>query len=725
MTVEEIEIIVTAKVEEAIREVMKLAPEIKKVMKQAQEAFGKINTKKMQNKFQQAVQFMKKKMQDIKKSTQNNEIALKVNNKDAEKQISQLQKQIDSLQEKINARQMKLNVITPKLDEITEKTTKAVTPDGVNPDNPAIQQTINNSLSQNKEYSSLIAQEEKMTQEIAMYNQQLNEAKNKMAELTQETNQTATTQNKLSSFFDAFKGKLEQAKPSVNKFKDSFAQIPKLTQNITNNIKNMGKGLKQGLGHVLKYAGALFSLRSIYSILSNSAQSWLSSQNAGAKQLSANIDYMKYAMGSVFAPVIQWVTNLVYQLMKAIQSVVYALFRVNIFANASAKSYGAMAGSAKKAKEETKQLAGIHDEINNIQNDNNADSGSGNGGGVAPSFDLSNVDSQMLSWIDNMKEKMAKLFEPIQNSWSKYGQPLIESMKYAFNSNLEIIKTIGKSFEEVWLNGTGEHTVGTMLQILTSIFNTIGNINIAFKNAWENNRGIEIVQNLWNAFNDILDIILSVQQTYEEWTSSQSFQNFADAIIEICNTLSYWFELITQKLKEIWESGGKQTFNSLLEFISKLVQAIDEILKFLTPVVEYILGTVTPVINGIIEIIGYVIDALSGVLDFIIGVFQGDWEKAWNGIKQFFEACWNMIKAIIEMVINFIKAVIENGLKVIQTVWSNIWNGISTVFSAIWNGIVSTISNVWTTIVTKVKEGVSGAWNAITSVFRKHRKLVP
>ena len=35
----------------------------------------------------------------------------------------------------------------------------------------------------------------------------------------------------------------------------------------------------------------------------------------------------------------------------------------------------------------------------------------------------------------------------------------------------------------------------------------------------------------------------------------------------------------------------------------------------------------------------------------------------------------------------------------------------------IWNGIVQTISNVWNTIVTKVKEGVSGAWNAITSVF--------
>ena len=78
------------------------------------------------------------------------------------------------------------------------------------------------------------------------------------------------------------------------------------------------------------------SLQTIYSTLSNSANSWLSSQNAGAQQLQANIDYLKNSFGSVLAPVIEYVVNLVYQLMKAIQSLVYALSGVNIFANASA-----------------------------------------------------------------------------------------------------------------------------------------------------------------------------------------------------------------------------------------------------------------------------------------------------------------------------------------------------------------------------------------------------
>ena len=377
MVVEELEIIVTAKVEEAVREVMKLAPQIKQAMKQVQETFSKVNTKSMQNKFQQAVQFIKKKMQDLKKSTQNNEILIKVNNKEAQKQISQLEKEIESLQKKISGRELKLNITNNTLDKMKEDTNQSVIKEMPEAGNKAIKQETYKRLDNNSNYTALIKESDKLNSEIIRYNELLSIAKSKMSELGQQTAQTATTQNRLSSFFSTFKQKIDESKPSMSNLKNSFNEIPKITQNITNNIKGMGKGLKQGIGHIFKYAGALFSLKSIYSILSSCANSWLNSQSVGAKQLSANINYMKYAMGSAFAPVIQWVTSLVYQLMKAIQSVVYALFRVNIFANASAKSYGAIADNAKKASKETNKLADF-DEIHNIQNNDNTDSGGTN-----------------------------------------------------------------------------------------------------------------------------------------------------------------------------------------------------------------------------------------------------------------------------------------------------------------------------------------------------------
>lgn len=98
-------------------------------MDQTQNAFSKINTKEMKNKVQQAVFFIKKKLQEIRKSSANNELAIKVNNKDAQKQISQIQKQIDSLQEKINARKIKLDIITPKLDKIANEPMNKVNPE--------------------------------------------------------------------------------------------------------------------------------------------------------------------------------------------------------------------------------------------------------------------------------------------------------------------------------------------------------------------------------------------------------------------------------------------------------------------------------------------------------------------------------------------------------------------------------------------------------------------
>lgn len=475
MTVEEIEIVVTAKVEEALKEFEKILPAIKEKMKQVQEAFSKVDTKSMTSKLHQAVNFMKKKMQDLKKSSENNEIAIKVNNKDAQKQISQIQKQIDSLQEKINARQMKLNVINPQIDKIVDDTRKSVTPEGIKPNDKAMDTTVNNALESNKNFTSLNSQAQKLYTEIEMYNKQLSEAKNKMTQLEQETNKTATTQNKLSSFFGAFKQRVEQVKPSISNITNSFKGLPKLTQNITNNIKGMAIGVKNGLGHILKYTMALFSLRSVYSVLSNCAQSWLSSQNAGAKQLSANINYMKYAMGSAFAPVIQYVTGLVYQLMKAIQSVVYALFRVNIFAKASASSYASMAGSAKKAKNETKQLAGVHDEINNVQSNDSSDSG--NSGGVSPSFDLSGIDNQMLT----LSQKLYDFFKPLVDSWNKYGPALVEQIKTTAGQVTSLISAVWGSFEKIITNGT-------VYSILENILAIIGNIAEAFANAWKYNR---------------------------------------------------------------------------------------------------------------------------------------------------------------------------------------------------------------------------------------------
>lgn len=715
MTVEEIEIVVTAKVEEALKEFEKMLPAIKEKMKQVQEVFSKVDTKAMTSKLHQAVNFMKKKMQDLKKSSESNEIAIKVNNKDAQKQISQIQKQIDSLQEKINARQMKLNVINPQIDKIVDDTRKSVTPDGIKPNDKAMDTTIDNALKSNKDFTSLNSQAQKLYTEIEMYNKQLSEAKNKMTQLNQETNKTATTQNKLGSFFGAFKQKIEQVKPSISNMKDSFKELPKLTQNITNNIKGMGTGVKNGLGHILKYAMALFSLRSVYSVLSSCAQSWLSSQNAGAKQLSANINYMKYAMGSAFAPVIQYATGLVYQLMKAIQSVIYALFRVNIFAKASASSYVSMAGSAKKAKEESKQLAGIHDEINNVQTNDNSSSGSG--GGTSPSFDLSGIDNQM----SPLAQKLFDFFRPLVDSWNKYGEQVITASKNA-------ISGIGQAVGAMWGSVETLFTNGTIYSIIANILNSIGQIGRAWANAWNNdNNGTEIIQGIANIINDLTVAILNL-------VSSTGFQSFLDGILSAFSGIVQFMEPVISgfiQMSEVIIEIAMSTIGDLLTLIGNALQGIGQnemavnILKAIGEVIAIVVAgiiawnTVQMVLNGLMGLftiltspITLIILGIVAAITAIILVIQN-----WGIILEWLGNIWNaivdFIVGVVTKWIEFQKAKFEFLKNIVITVFTAVKNFIVNV----WNGIVNTIANVWNTIVTKVKEGVSGAWNAITSVF--------
>lgn len=737
MTVEEIEIIVTAQVEEALKEFQKFLPNIKQTIKQAQEAFSKVDTRAMTNKLQQAVNLAKKKMQNLKKSSENNEIAIKVNNKDAEKQITQLEKEIDSLQKKITGRQMKLDIINPQMDKIVNDTRNQVVPDGISKNDKSMDTVVNNALASNKDFTSLDSQAQKLYTEIEMYNKQLSEAKSKMSQLKQEINQTATSQGKLTSFFSGFKQKIEQVKPSISNMNNNFKDLPKITQNITNNIKGMSTGLKNGLGHVLKYAMALFSLRGIYSILSGCANAWISSQNAGAKQLSANINYMKYAMGSALAPVIQFVTNLVYQLMRAIQSVAYALTGVNIFAKASANSYASMAGSAKKAKQETKALAGVHSEINNISDKDN--SGGGSGGATAPSFDLSGIDNQM----SPIAQKLYDFFKPLVDSWNKYGKQVQEAFKNAVGGIGQAISAMWKSLETLFTNGA-------IYSIIANILNSIGQIGTAWANAWNNsNNGTEIIQGIADMINNITKAILNL-------VSSTGFQSFLDGIISAFSGIVQFIEPIVSGLSDMAEKILEivlSTIGDVLKTVGDALQTIAqneivvEILKAVGEAITILVGAIVlwnvaqAILNGLMGLfailtspITLIILAIIAAITAIILVvknwgtisewFQDLWVKIteklqeiWNNIKEFFVNLWNSIINTIKNVWNGIKEFLSNLWNGILNIVKTVFNAIATFFSNIWNGIKNVVTTVWNAITNTISRVINGIKNTISNVL--------
>lgn len=715
-----------------------------KIIKQTQEQLANVDMSKLQKAVKQQMPLFKKQIQNLKKSIENNDISIKIDNKDAEKQISQTQKQIDSLNEKINARQMKLNVINPQIDKIVDDTRKNVTPEGINPNDKAMDTTVNNALNGNKDFTSLNSQAQKLYTEIELYNKQLDVAKSKMAELKQQTSQTATTQNKLSSLFYALKPALSQITSECKKISNGFLSlvnplnyIKSIIKGITNKLKGAGGNVKQGLGQILKYAGALFSLRSIYSALSSSANAWLSSQNSQAKQLNANIEYMKYAMGSALAPVFQFVTNCVYQLLKAVQSVVYALFRVNIFANASASAFK---NAQKQAKNTSKSLSSVHSEINNV-GDHNSDASPNVG-------DLSSIDNQM----SPLSQKLYDFFKPLVDSWNKYGVTLIEQIKITAGQIASLISSVWGSVEKLITNGT----VYTSLELILAI---IGNIAEAFSNAWKyEGNGDTIIQTMADILNSILNTIMEI-------TASEGFQKFLNGVSNAFSGILTFtkpvlddFLSLIKPLSEIALSIAGDILNSIgnaLKWIGDneiavtileslaiaigLVVAGIKLYNFVQSgaLVATLKHTAALIAQGVAWIaanwpILLIVAAITAVIAIIILCV-----KHWDEIKETVTNVCNKMKETVSnwvnnagqffsnLKINIVNKVTEirDGIK---NKFQEAYNGIRNIFSNIgnfFNGIWKNIKNTFTNLGTSIGNAISGAVktgiNGVISLIEK------
>lgn len=131
------------------------------------------------------------------------------------------------------------------------------------------------------------------------------------------------------------------------------------------------------------------------------------------------------------------------------------------------------AGNASKLKKELKGALAGFDAINNINSSNgSSDPSSGDSGGSGGaggsggdiggfSMDDSGAKEQkgLLEEVDKqleeIKKKVAEFFQPLKQSWDKFGAPMIAAAVYAFNGVKNLLMEIGKSMYTVWENGTG------------------------------------------------------------------------------------------------------------------------------------------------------------------------------------------------------------------------------------------------------------------------------
>lgn len=742
ITVEELDIIVQASVEQALTELKKIVPQLKKTMRQVEDNLNNVETKGMVSKVQQAVQQVKNKVNEVKNTGIDKQL---------QSQFNRAGVSVEKYQGQLEETKQKLREVYAQMDSIQTNTWKQYTPEGVELGNKAIEPTVNNALGDNKQYQSLSREATKLEQQITSLNSKLNSTKQEYNQISGKIQEASKNQSIWSKAVSKVKSGIGSVGSGVSQIKESFNNMPSITGKINTRITQMGKGMKQGLGHIFKYAAALISLESIYGALSGVANAWLNSQNQAAQQLNANIEYMKYAMGSALAPVIEFVVNLVYQLMKGIQSVVYALTGVNIFAKASADSYKDMANSAKKTAKETKQLVGIHDEINNIQN-NDTDSGSGGSGNVSPDFDLSEVEGINSTIIDAIKN----------GDWYTVGETIGEKLNEAMNSIpwdkiQDGARKIGTGIAEL-LNGfikeTDWYKVGDTLAqgintviylgysfVTTFDWSEFGKaIGEAVNGAIENTDFSTASQTFSEAVKGVLDT--ATEAVYEiDWNQMgqslmESFKSvdwggiFSGIFEFIGSAIGSLGELIVGWYQEGWpeyeqwitehlrEAGG----NVILGFIWGIIDSFIELGKMLYDNVIY------PLIEGFCNALGihspstvfYEIgtNIIQGLLNGIISLVEKITE-IWNNIKNTATEIWNNITSSISNAVNNIKDGISNAFQTAYNTITNIFSNIGNFFSNVWNNVKNTFSNLGTSIGNAISGAVRSGINGIISMVER------
>lgn len=514
-------------------------------------------------------------------------------------------------------------------------------------------------------------------------------------------NQGRNTGEEVSSAFDKIKAKIKSAGTHIaslgSKFKATLSSSKGLGKSFTSTFNN-------GIKSIKRFAMGLLSVRTAVSMVSKAMQSYLSYDT----QLSNSIQNCWNVLGSLLAPILEFVISLFSKAVSYVNAFVEALTGINLVARANKKALDSQAKSTKKLSDTQSSL----DEFHTVS----TDTGSGNDNKpitVEP-VDMDKLDF-LFDWIDKAKKLLATLFDPIKEAWDNKGKAFIDSLKNAFEGIKSLGIAVFSSIFEVWTNGTGQKIVENILEMWTNVFNIVGALSQALANAWNNaGNGTAIIQAIADIFIGIQDIVISIANSLLNWVMSDNFQSALNVVLGILADLFGYAQEIMAWVVTMYETYLAPVVDKVLDCISRIIIAIGSIWEFLKPIIDTIIDVIMnvlePVIDGLCGIIGGIIDALSGVMDFITGVFTGDWSKAWEGLKTFLGGIIDAVASLFTGLFNTIGAIFKGAWDIIVSIWSVV----STWFN---NAVIKPLANLFNGIWNTMKNGAQNAWNGIKNIF--------
>ncbi|MCT0509195.1 phage tail protein [Lactococcus cremoris] len=511
---------------------------------------------------------------------------------------------------------------------------------------------------------------------------------------------------------------LKQSERAVSKYGGVFNRM---SNSISHGAGGIGNGLKNSFGILDKF-GNLFSRNSnkvtqgtrsmymgnnaflqsmkyllpsliVYQLIGGAISNLAGGMMSALKtndQFSNSLNQIKVNLMTAFYPIYTAILPAINAMMSAIATLTgqLAAFISQLFGTtyqASKKGAeglynnvqamndtGSSATKAQKKVDKLQRSLMGFDEINRIGLQDKTDDDTDKGQDTkAPGIDFGAATGNYSTpkWMKDMQPLLKDFFKPFQDACKNQGQNVMDSWKYALGQIIGLAGSIGKSFMEVWTNGTGQLFIENILILLADVLNIIGDIAKAFKEAWnEDGRGTALIQSLFDGLNRILELLHSIAKSFREAWNDGTGKEIAANLLEIFTNIFKTIGNLAEQFKKAWEKGGtgKKIFSDILKIVngllghlknmtkatadwakkldfSPLLKGIEKLLKNLEPLTDNIgaglewlyKNVLLPLAKFTIEdVLPVFLDALAGALKVINGVievlkplFTWFWEK--------------------------------------------------------------------------------------------------
>ena len=477
----------------------------------------------------------------------------------------------------------------------------------------------------------------------------------------------------------------ELAKNKASSFAKAMSSaVMKGFKNLSNSTKTAGKDLSntfnKGIKNIKNFAIGLLSIRTAWTGVTKAMSSYLQYDTA----LQESIDNCWSALGSLLAPLLEYVVGLFYKLVSYVVAFVQALTGVNLVARANAKAINNQTGATKKLKKAQDEANSSLDEFHTISKNNNDDSDSGSGNDLKPIT----VDPIDLSLDDILKKIFnydwykvgMELGKKINEGLRKINWDFIQKLAVALGTDLgNLLNGLVDGLDWNLIGKTIAEGFNTAIYFLNSFFKTFNWDNLGKSlgtgiNGMINNLDWKVLGELLaRKFSSLFQVLSNMLITID-W--KKLGKSLADSVTSMFNTMDWdaifmtfvnsfngIFTTLNEFLKNVnWGKIAGTIMKSLVNAIDNLdFEVVGESLKNLLN------GAIDFMFNAVKEFnpekIGKKLASL--INNLIKAVENTDWKKLGKTFSDGFKKSFELLKTFLKevdwgkLVSSLVKAICE------------------------------------------------------------------